>query len=99
MVRLLLFLPALRLLPGQTPAPTKLKCLAERNCCMSAPVSARMLAALLLLDPQHRSLHQLPSLFQARLPDLRHNVGIQLAVICSSRNFMCAGPVANHYAR
>src|SRR5277367_3549349 len=44
-VRLLLFLPALRLLPGQRPAH-ELKCLAEGNCFMSAPVSAKMLAAL-----------------------------------------------------
>src|SRR5260370_38542427 len=44
-VCLLLFLPALRLLPGQTPAH-ELKCFAEGNCCMSAPVSASILAAL-----------------------------------------------------
>src|SRR5216684_6961412 len=55
-VWLLLFLPALRLLPGQTPAH-ELKCLAEGNCFISAPVSARMLAAL-VLDAGNR-LHQL----------------------------------------
>src|SRR5215470_7573970 len=44
-VRLLRFLPALRLFPGHTPAQ-ELMCRCVGNCCMSAPVSARMLAAL-----------------------------------------------------
>src|ERR1051325_7331505 len=48
-VRLLLFFPALRLLPGQTPAH-ELRSLAEGNCSISPPVSARIVAALALLD-------------------------------------------------
>src|SRR5690242_10150985 len=44
-VPLLLFFPALRLLPGHTPAH-ELSSFAEGNCSMSPPVSARIVAAL-----------------------------------------------------
>jgi len=48
--RLLLFLPALRLFPGQTPAQLlRFRC--EGNCVMSPPVSARILAALRSCTP------------------------------------------------
>src|SRR6266581_6839734 len=44
-VRLLLFLPALRLFPGQSPAQ-ELRCLTDGNGVISPPVSARIAAAL-----------------------------------------------------
>src|SRR5512136_261890 len=44
-VWLLRFFPAVRLLPGHSPAQ-ELRWLSEGNCVMSVPVSARMLAAL-----------------------------------------------------
>src|SRR5215831_4026220 len=44
-VRLLLFLPALRLLPGQTPAH-ELRSFPVGNCSISPPVSAKIVAAL-----------------------------------------------------
>src|SRR5689334_697737 len=44
-VALLLFFPALRLLPGHTPAHER-SSFAERNCSMFAPLSGRIVAAL-----------------------------------------------------
>ena len=49
-VWLLLLLPALRLWPGYTPAH-ELMFRSSPNCCMSGPVSARMVAALLACIP------------------------------------------------
>src|SRR5262249_11461485 len=49
-VWLLLFLPALRLFPGRTPAH-ELKCFSSPTCCISVPVSARMVAALTACTP------------------------------------------------
>src|SRR6267143_3675585 len=85
-VRLLLFLPALRLLPGHTPAH-ELKCWGEENCSISAPVSARIVAALRSCRPGtvcsscHCSSRPASLILLAMSPSI--------SAICPSRNSRC----------
>ena len=85
-VWLLLFLPALRLFPGHTPAQEP-SCLLVGNCSIFGPVSARIDAALRSWIPGTvwSSSHS------RSIPDSLICAAITLSssVICSSRNFKC----------